>query len=91
MYDSLSGFSAFVSCDKYSAHTLEELFSLCVCDYYCVNCSFTVYFMFSCGRQEERGKSSSGSDEDEEQEICESGELPGYISVLFTAHDFLGR
>jgi hypothetical protein len=45
--------------------------------------------MFSCDRKEKRGK--SGSDEDEEQEVCESGELPGYISILFTAHEFLGR
>lgn len=46
---------------------------------------------FSCDRKEEGGKSSSGSDEDEEQEIRESEDLPGHISVLFTAHDFLAR
>jgi hypothetical protein len=43
------------------------------------------------GRKEEKAKSAFCSDEDEEQEVCETKELPGYISVLFTAHDFLGR
>lgn len=41
-------------------------------------------------QKEEKGKLTSASDEEEEQEV-RSGELPGYISVLFTAHDFLGR
>jgi hypothetical protein len=47
--------------------------------------------VLSCGRKEEKGKLTSASDEDEEQEVVRNGELPGYISVLFTAHDFLGR
>jgi hypothetical protein len=44
-----------------------------------------------CYRKREKAKSASGSDEDEEQDIGASGELPGYISILFTAHEFLGR
>jgi hypothetical protein len=47
--------------------------------------------MFCCYRKVEKGKSASGSDEDEEQVIGGSGELPAYISILFTAHEFLGR
>jgi hypothetical protein len=47
--------------------------------------------MLSCDRKEEKGKLISASDEDEEEEVVRSGELPGYISVLFTAHEFLGR
>jgi hypothetical protein len=47
--------------------------------------------MFDYYRKGEKGKSASGSDEDEEQDIGGTGELPAYISILFTAHEFLGR
>jgi hypothetical protein len=57
----------------------------------CVSCYLIACYMLSCDRREERGKLTSASDDDEEPEVVRSGELPGYISVLFTAHDFLGK
>jgi len=47
--------------------------------------------MCGCYRKREKAKSASGSDEDEDLDIGGSGELPGYVSILFTAHEFLGR
>ncbi|XP_069674696.1 calcineurin-binding protein cabin-1-like isoform X2 [Periplaneta americana] len=41
--------------------------------------------------KEEKGKSRSNSEDDEEHEASEIGELPGYISILFTAHEYLGK
>jgi hypothetical protein len=57
-----------------------------------VSAAFSLYAAcFLVGRREGKGRLTSASEEDEEQEVVRSGELPGYISVLFTAHDFLGR